>query len=73
MGFGAQTSRIFGCEHRDNDNDNDHSYSQLLVPKALACPEGLSARAADPPWLAKEIRSMHNIIKQGAQISCRLN
>ena len=41
-----------------NDNDNDHSFSELSVHKALTCPEGLSAWAVAPPWLAKEIRSM---------------
>lgn len=33
-------------------NDNDHSSSQLSVHKALTCPEGHSAWAVVPPWLA---------------------
>ena len=33
--------------------------------KALTCPQGQSAWALAPPWLAKEIRSMRKIIDQG--------
>ena len=36
----------------NSDNDNDHSSCQLLEHKALTCPEGQSAWAEAPPWLA---------------------
>ena len=51
-----------------SDTDNDHSFGQLPVHTGLTCPEGQSAWAVGPPWLAKKIRSMNKIIDQGTPL-----
>ena len=57
------SGQVYG-DVNDNDNDMNHSFSQLHVHKALTCPKGQSAGAVTPPWLSKDIRSMHRINDQ---------
>ena len=54
--------------NEDNGNDNGHSFSELSVHKAVTCPMGQSAWDVAPPWLAKEMHSVHRRFKQNVPL-----